>query len=214
MESTRPFRPLPMNARDKLLEAAVRQIRLQGYSATSVDQLCSEAGVTKGAFFHHFASKEALGVAAADYWSESTGRFFEEAPYHHLPRAIDRVLGYVDFRIELISGPAEGFSCVAGTMLQETFRSSEAIRRACEDSIMGNARALEADLAEAMIDAGVSGTTPASLARHVQTVIQGAFILAKASGPDEAEAVAREALRHLRRYFELLFDPDAKETLQ
>lgn len=214
MEPTHSFRPVPVTARDRLLEAAVRQIRRQGFAATSVDLLCAEAGVTKGAFFHHFASKEALGVAAAGYWSDSTGRFFEEAPYHQLPRAIDRVLGYIDFRLELISGPAEGFSCVAGTMIQETFRSSEAIRRACEDSILGNARALEADLAQAMAEAGVVGPTPESLARHVQTVIQGSFILAKARGESAAEEMAREALGHLRRYFELLFNPGAKESLQ
>lgn len=214
MEPTRPFRPVPVTARDRLLEAAVRQIRLQGFAATSVDRLCAEAEVTKGAFFHHFASKEALGVAAAQYWSASTGRFFEEAPYHQLARAIDRVLGYIDFRIALISGRTEEFSCVAGTMLQETFSSSEAIRRACEDSILGNARALEADLADAMAEAGVTATSPESLARHVQTVIQGSFILAKARGDSAAEDMAREALGHLRRYFELLFNPGAKESLQ
>ncbi|HVR91120.1 MAG TPA: TetR/AcrR family transcriptional regulator [Novosphingobium sp.] len=194
-----------MTARDKLLEAAVKLIRTNGFAATSVDQLCGEAGVTKGAFFHHFASKEALGVAAADYWSASTGAFFAGAPFHHYPRAIDRVLGYLDLRIALIAGPPQSFSCVAGTMVQEAFLSSEAIRFACAASISGNADALEPDIALAMAEADVAGTTAASLARHVQTVIQGAFILAKADGEAEAAATARDALQHLRRYFTLLF---------
>ncbi len=212
MIPNRPFRATPVTARDKLLEAAVKLVRSNGFSATSVDQLCAEAGVTKGAFFHHFASKEALGVAAAAYWSSSTGGFFAEAPFHHHARAIDRVLGYIDLRIALIGGPAESFSCVAGTMVQEAFRSSSAIRIACEASIMGNAAALTPDIAEAMADAEVTGTTPESLAAHIQTVIQGAFILAKARGEDAAADTAREALRHLRRYFELLFSPKAEES--
>ncbi|MFM5924428.1 MAG: TetR/AcrR family transcriptional regulator [Novosphingobium sp.] len=194
-----------MTARDKLLEAAVKLIRSQGFAATSVDELCREAGVTKGAFFHHFASKEALGVAAADYWSQSTGAFFAAAPFHHLADPVARVLGYIDLRIALVSGPPEGFSCVAGTMVQESFRTSAAIRLACEASILGNARTLEDDLGAAIDRSGAKGVTAAGLARHVQAVIQGAFILAKTQEEGAAAIAAQEHLQHLRRYFELLF---------
>ena len=206
MIPNQPFRPQPAGGRDKLLEAAIRQIRLQGFSATSVDRLCGEAGVTKGAFFHHFASKEALGVAAARHWSQSTGQFFAAAPFHHHPRAVDRVLGYIDLRIALISGPPESFSCVAGTMLQESFHTSDAIRLACEASIMGNAAALLPDIAEAMRDCGVTGIEPESLVRQIQAVIQGAFVIAKSQDEAAAAQIARETLQHLRRYFELLFN--------
>ncbi len=205
MVPNRPFRPKPANAKEKLLEAAVLLVRGNGFAATSVDQLCAQAGVTKGAFFHHFASKEALGVAAADYWSRCTGAFFAEAPFHHHADPVDRVLGYIDLRLALIGGPVESFSCVAGTMVQEAFRSSAAIRIACEASIMGNARALEADIAEAMAQRGVTGTSAESLSRHVQVVIQGAFVLAKTQEESAAPDMARDALRHLRRYFEFLF---------
>lgn len=201
-----------MNARGRILEAGVTLVRQQGFSATSVDQLCAAASVTKGAFFHHFASKEALGVALADYWSTSTGGFFAEAPYHHHPRAIDRVLGYIDLRQALIGGSPDQFSCVAGTMVQEGFRTSEAIRRACEASIMGNAHALEADLAEALADSGLPADQAPSLSRHIQTVIQGAFILAKTQDPATAADMAREAIGHLRRYFELLFNETDREN--
>lgn len=207
----RPFRSPAVTARDKLLEAAVKLIRSNGFAATSVDQLCTEAGVTKGAFFHHFASKEALGVAAADYWSASTAAFFAEAPFHSLPDPVDRVLGYLDLRIALIGGPPEAFSCVAGTLVQEAFRSSAAIRVAAEASIMGNARALEADLDAAVARCGVSGTTGASLARHVQAVIQGAFVLAKTQSEANAANLAREQIAHLRRYFAMLFGRKSEE---
>jgi TetR/AcrR family transcriptional regulator, transcriptional repressor for nem operon len=214
MIPNQPFRPAPVTARDKLLEAAVKLIRTNGYSATSVDQLCGEAGVTKGAFFHHFASKEALGVATAAYWSTSTGAFFAEAPFHHLPDPVDRVLGYIDLRIALLAGPAESFSCVAGTMVQEAFNTSAPIRAACQASIIGNARALEDDLAEAIAQTGAKGVTAPSLARHVQAVIQGAFIIAKAEGSPNAAEVAREHLGHLRRYYAMVFGRQPEENLQ
>ncbi len=202
------FRPTPVTARDKLLEAGLKLIRAKGYAATSVDELCKEASLTKGAFFHHFASKEALGVAVADYWSQSTSIFFASAPYHHLDDPFDRVLGYIDLRAALIGGPVEGFTCVAGTMVQEAFLSSDAIRASCDASISGNAGALEHDIRAAMSQYGVAEPSAASLALHIQAVLQGGFILAKAKG-DAAPAL--DALAHLRRYFECLFKKGSKE---
>ncbi len=198
------FRPAPVTARDRLLEAGVKLVRSIGFTATSVDQLCREAGVTKGAFFHYFASKEALGVALADYWSSSTASFFASAPYHHLADPLDRVLAYLDLRAALIGGPVEGFTCVAGTMVQEMFLSSDAIRAACDASISGNAAALEDDIAMAMAQSGASAPSARSLALHIQAVIQGGFILAKAQGDAD---IARDSIAHLKRYFELLFKP-------
>ena len=208
MEMSRTFRPTPVTARDKLLEAAVKLVRAQGFAGTSVDQLCAEAGVTKGAFFHHFASKEALGVAAADYWSSSTGSFFDGAPYHAHPDPLDRVLGYIDFRLSLLDGAPEQFSCIAGTMVQEAFRSSPAIREACRASIDGNATKVEADIDEAMELHGVHGVSAMSLSLHIQAVLQGSFVLAKAHGGPE---IARENVAHLKRYFEMLFRRDGSQ---
>ena len=211
MIQNQPFRMAPASAREKLLEAGVKLVRQRGFAGTSVDQLCSEAGVPKGAFFHHFASKEALGVALADYWSSSTGAFFAAAQFHQLADPAQRVLGYIDLRIALIAGPVESFSCVAGTM-QEAFLSSDAIRAACNANILGNAAALEADLTAAIAQSGASGVTVASLARHIQAVIQSAFVLAKAEGKLGLAHAAREHLLHLRRYFEMLLQPTTKEA--
>jgi TetR/AcrR family transcriptional repressor of nem operon len=190
-------------ARTRLLDAAVRVIREKGYHATSVDELCAAAGVTKGAFFHHFKTKEDLGVAAAEHWSKTTGGLFAGAPYHAPDDPFDRVVGYLDFRAALIRGTAAEFTCLVGTMAQETFLTNPAIRDACFDSIAGHAETLEADLAALIQTCGVADVVTAkSLALHTQVVLQGAFILAKAK--DDA-SIASDSIEHLRRYFELLF---------
>jgi TetR/AcrR family transcriptional regulator, transcriptional repressor for nem operon len=94
-------------------------------------------------------------------------------------------------------------TCLVGTMVQEVFATSPAIRDACGESILGHAATLEADIGAAMEERGISGDwTAESLARHTQTVIQGAFVLAKA-GDDPA--LARESFDHLERYIRLLF---------
>lgn len=197
------------NARTRLLEAARDVVRRQGYAATTVDELCAEAGVTKGAFFHHFKSKEDLGVAAAAFWTETTSAFFESAPYHAPEDPLDRVLAYVDFRKSIIDGDLAEWTCLVGTMTQEVYQVSPAIRDACADSILGHAETLEPDI-QAAID--LYGRNPdwtaQSLARHTQAVLQGAFILAKAAN---APAAALESIDHLRRYIELLFQPQAAE---
>ncbi|MFN3959639.1 MAG: TetR/AcrR family transcriptional regulator [Parvularculaceae bacterium] len=190
------------SAREKLLEAALTAIREQGYAATSVDDLCARAGVTKGAFFHHFPSKEALAVAAADHWSETTSALFAAADYHRPADPLDRILAYLDFRKALIRGPFPKFTCLAGAMAQEVYAASEDIRDACRRSIEGHAQTLEADFGTAIRKYHVDGVTAKSLALHTQAVIQGAFILAKAAN-DPARAV--DSIEHLKRYVELLF---------
>ena len=180
------------------MEAAIAVVRAQGLHATSVDDLCRSAGVTKGAFFHHFASKEDLAVAAAEHWSATTGARFAAAPYHDHTDPADRVFGYLDFRASLIVGRPAEFTCLVGTMTQEAFETSTAVRDACADSIFGHANTLEADLAAALAESGAGdAASAASLARHTQTVLQGAFVLAKAA---DVPALVLEAIEHLRRY--------------
>ena len=192
------------NARAKLMDAAVAVIREKGFYATSVDDLCHHAGVTKGAFFHHFPSKEALGVAAAEHWSDMTGAFFAAAPYHRHPDPLDRVLGYIDFRKAILQGALPEFTCLVGTMVQEVYDTASAIRDACRASIFGHAETLEADIAEAIATYKIKADwTAKSLALHTQAVLQGAFILAKANGGPE---VAADSIDHLKRYVRLLFD--------
>lgn len=193
-----------MDARAKLLEAALSVIRLKGYSATTVDELCSTAGVTKGAFFHHFKSKDALGVAAADHWSETTSALFAEAAYHRQADPLDRILAYLDFRKALLGGGVPDFTCLVGTMVQETYETVPAIRDACDRSISRHAATLVDDIEAAMAERGMvaTGWTAPSLALHTQAVLQGAFILAKAKG---GAAVAADSIDHLKRYIELLF---------
>lgn len=196
------------DARTRLLEAARDVIRAQGFTATTVDELCRAAGVTKGAFFHHFASKEALGVAAALFWAETTSALFARAPYHERDDPLDRLIGYVEFRKEIIDGGLAEFTCLVGTMTQEIYGSHPAIRDACAASIFGHAATLEPDIAAAMEARAIEADwTPASLAAHTQAVLQGAFILAKATGD---RAVARESVDHLKRYLLLLFNAAAK----
>ncbi|WP_417594930.1 TetR/AcrR family transcriptional regulator [Parasphingorhabdus sp.] len=204
MNASRSPAPERTTAKTKLIDAAHELVRRQGYAATSVDQICAAAGVTKGAFFHHFPSKEDLGVAAAAQWTTRAAPLFELSPYTKLDDPLERLLGHIDMRMTMIEGPAEGFTCFVGTMAQETFASSEALRDASGASISAYCEALAVDVQAAIDRHGIKdGVTAESLAWHVQAVLQGAFVIAKASGDPEK---ARESVRHLRRYIETIFN--------
>jgi TetR/AcrR family transcriptional regulator, transcriptional repressor for nem operon len=197
------------NAKSRLLNAALGVIRAKGYAATTVEDLCVAAGVTKGAFFHHFKSKEDLGVSAAEHWSKVTGELFATAPYQKHADPLQRVLGYLDFRKQLLTGKVADFTCLVGTMVQENFESSPSIRAACDASISGHAARVESDIADAIRQRGLRVPwTAESLAFHTQAVLQGAFILAKAK---DGAAIAASSVDHLRRYIELLFDPNKRK---
>ena len=119
-------------SKEKLLDAALQVIRVKGYTATRIEDICEAAGLTKGSFFHHFKSKEDLAIAAAEHWSAVTAALFQAAPFHRHADALDRVLGYIDYRKELIRGPIPEFTCLVGTMVQEAYDTEPAIRDACD----------------------------------------------------------------------------------
>ncbi len=159
--------------------------------------------MTKGAFFHHFASKEELAIAAAEGWTERARPMFELAPHVKLEDPLDRLLGHIDFRLSMLDGPTEDYTCFVGTMVQEAYATNDRIRAACEASINAYCQALAPDIQAAMDVYGVpEDITAIGLAQHVQSVLQGAFVLAKTTNDP---AIARGTVTHLKRYVRMLF---------
>ena len=198
------------DSKTKLLDATLRVVRSKGYTAARVEDICAEAKVTKGSFFHHFKSKEDLVFAAILHWDEMTDGLFAQAPYHDLEDPLDRLLAYLEFRKDLLAGELPDYTCFAGMITQETYQTHPELVAACERNISGHAKTLENDISAAMEKYRVNGKWSAKgLALHTQAVIQGAFILAKAKGRAE---VAASSIDHLYRYLELLFRTGSKTT--
>lgn len=199
------------DARSRILDGALRAFRTNGYAATTVDDLCRAAGVTKGAFFHHFASKEEAALAAVEHWNSGTGHLFETAPYWDVEEPRARLLAYLDFRAALVCGELPEFTCLLGTLVQETFASHPVLKRACGAGIEAHASTLVPTIAAARACyAPGAEWNPSSLALYLQAGLQGGFVLAKATND---RAAALDAIAHLKRYVEtLLPTPRRKGT--
>lgn len=190
--------------RERILSKALFVIRQRGLADMSIIDLCDAAGVTKGAFFHHFSSKEELAIEATRYWTKVTGGAFASAAYNDFEDPLDRLIAYIDFRATLIKNRSiPEFACLLGTMVQEIFETQPSVREACNVGIDAHASTVKKLIEDAKaIHAPRATWSAESLALHTQAVIQGAFILAKAKSDPQ---IAIDSIIHLRRYIELLF---------
>jgi TetR/AcrR family transcriptional regulator, transcriptional repressor for nem operon len=201
-------------SKTRLLAAAINVVRAKGYAAATVDDICQAAGLTKGSFFHHFKSKDDLALSAAAYWSELTEGLFAAAPYHNSQDPLERLFGYIDFRSEILRGQPADYTCLLGTLVQETFATHPNIRDACDKGISTHIANITRDVAAAKQRHAPNAPWSAeSVSTFIQSVLQGAFIFAKAKQDPE---VVRENLAHLQRYLGLIFNQprDSKQRDQ
>jgi len=182
--------------REKLIKAATELIRRKGYTATTIDHICKHSGVTKGAFFHHFKSKEDLVEASLLAWDCQAASMVAAAPFQTTKDARKRVLGYMDFYAGLFDDPKVLKSCLAGTTAQEISDTNPALRKAANVCFQNGQKRFQSLLDDAC-KASRKRVDTAALAALWSATLQGSFILSKAS---QDGAVIRRNLEHVKQY--------------
>jgi TetR/AcrR family transcriptional repressor of nem operon len=195
----------------KLVDAGVKLMRAQGFNATTVDNICSVAGVTKGGFFHYFKSKEDIARAAVARFGYGKHQDFHGAPFRNLADPLDRVYGRLDFIKDSIGGGGRVTKgCLIGMLAQELSFTHPELRDACQASFLRMAQDFEKDLAEAKsIHAAGADFDAKSLAMLFVSLFQGSSMLAKTL---ESNEVLLKNIEQFRRYLEMLFGQTGRTT--
>lgn len=176
----------------------------KGYAATTVDEICEAARLTKGSLFHYFDSKEDLGKAALDRFVSTRSQAIQQAPFLKKSDPLRRVYGYVDFLIEMSKDPEARNGCLLGNFAQELSDTHPEIRSCCADHFAEWAEGLKRDLDDAKRKyAPKAAVDTRSLAEHFIAIVEGSLILAKAKR--DVGTVERN-LRHFKRYVHSLFE--------
>jgi TetR/AcrR family transcriptional repressor of nem operon len=184
-----------------ILEAATQLMLDKGYVATTVDEICAAAGVTKGSFFYYFKNKEDLGKALIFHFSERQHGMFQEK-LAGIDDPLDRIYAFLDLVIQM-SRDCCHKGCLVGTFIQELHESHPELKTLCSESFQTHAEYLKVELAAVQEKyAPDRGIEVQGLAESFMALTQGAMILIKAHGD---RSIMERTLTHYRTYLQGLF---------
>ena len=183
--------PRALETREKILQAAARLIALKGYHDAKLEEVLDAAGVTKGAFFHHFSHREDLGFAVLD-WHMDRRRQLLDAIEQELPPAkqadpLQKVFRRLD-AIEEMAHRREGCKggCIIGNMSTALSDCHDGFRKRLAECFDEMAQEFLPHLeAATRLGSVTRRTNPSELARYIVTVIEGAIMQARTLGDSE-----------------------------
>jgi AcrR family transcriptional regulator len=198
--SDRPATRDPGRTRDTLLRSAFAEIHRSGFRGADVGSILQGAGVTKGALYHHFASKEALGYAVVDEIIADIMREKWQAPLRDAENPIDALIGIVEGTSLAPRDIACG--CPLNNVAQEMSPLDEGFRRRTEAVFREWQRAIAKALWEGKVRGLVAGDVdPDETSLFLIAAYEGTISLAK-NFQDKAGLMA--GLKTMGRYLETL----------
>jgi AcrR family transcriptional regulator len=163
------------DTRDRILDATIRLLRRQGYTATGIKQIVSEGNAPLGSVYHYFpGGKEQIGIEALARSGErirATIARAADAP--DLPAAINH---YFVHNAERLRDSNYERGCPIATVALETSSDIEPIRRVCEDVFAS----WQVTLAEVFTGAGIAEADAGPLATFVLSSYEGALTMSRA----------------------------------
>ena len=189
-------------AKEKLLNAAQALILKKGFSATSVDEVCKAAKLTKGSFFHYFKSKDELGKILLKRFCDSSHQLMDGEGCEGTD-PLKRLYCYIDCFIKVFSDDKLSRGCLLACFSQESADTYPEIRCMCEEGFEEWTRRIEKDMKSAKEKyAPKASFDPGSLAEYFVALLEGVQILARVKHDKTA---IKESLIHFKHYLDVLY---------
>lgn len=197
----------PSETRLRIMDHAEGMILDHGYAATSVDSVVEAAGVTKGAFYHHFPTKDALALALVERWSGRDLGYLTQTLERsgHLTRdPVERVQVFIGLMEEGWSTLTEPYpGCLFASFVSEAGLFDGGTIQVIRKAILAWREAILKLLREAAEARCPRGDVDLEATADLLTVIfEGSFIVSK--GLNDAGVVARQLSRY-RDYLAMIF---------
>jgi TetR/AcrR family transcriptional repressor of nem operon len=186
--------------RARIVDAARRLFNRHGFEQVSIDQIMSEAGLTRGGFYHHFKSKDALYAAAVSSFRACSpfAVKLKADPAEREPLALARMLVDLYLSDEVLADPDQ--HCPLYALPADVARAGLTPRKAYTDLIRGIA-----DVQRAALD----GCGDAEQrAQAIVALCVGGMVLARTTHDPALRKSLRVAAHH--QALQLLAAPDTR----
>ncbi|MGL6279517.1 MAG: TetR/AcrR family transcriptional regulator [Gaiella sp.] len=187
--------------RERILDSAQTLVLEQGLAATSIDDVLTAAGTSKGAFFYHFPSKHALARAIVERYAEGDVAFLEEFMARAERESDDPAKQLVLF-IRCFEDAAEEMvseqpSCLYVSYIFDKQLFDDGTNDVIAEALLAY-RSRLADKIAAAIEKHppLIPIDPPTLADHVLATFEGAFVLTRALGDQTLMRKQLELVRH------------------
>jgi len=193
--------------RDRVLEIAEQLILKQGFAGTSIDQIISEAGITKGGFFYHFDGKNALAVGLLERYRQQDmavfGGLFERAR-ELTEDPLEQMLLFMKLLSETMADlEILHPGCLVATFTYESQQVNQEVRDLAAQCVLDWRQRFQAQLD--LINSSYQMTaavTTRELADMLSAIIEGGIIVSRALG--DPKILVQQLLQY-RAHLRLLF---------
>lgn len=184
------------NTKQRIIEDATRLFHRKGFGATSVNDLLSATGVTKGSLYFHYSGKEALGIAVLEKAAVAFMRFLDDALNGSTPAdSLDNF-----FKAALHKHQESGFvgGCLFGNTALEASDTFPTYAHRVAEVFNAWTEKLQTIIAQAQDSDLIRRDVPAEqLAQLVVATIEGAIMQSRLHKSAEPMTCALKTLRTL-----------------